>query len=160
MKFSAAFLFFVLLSSATFAGENSAKKSFDRINNCVKQEDSASCKNLFTAASRSLYERFISYNLIGCLPKDAEYVSEKKDDDKVIVRASATDLNKKRFMRLIFVSEGGRWKLDIPASLQRAMGKNWEKQIEVIEQIYLLMQAQLGNKLDCKTIRSLAGANK
>ncbi|MEQ1704643.1 MAG: hypothetical protein ABL867_01560 [Rickettsiales bacterium] len=138
----------------------SAKDSFDSINNCVKKEDTAGCKDLFTASSFSLYDRFASYGLMNCLPKDSAYVSHKEDGSHVMIRASATDLGKQRFLRLFFVKEEGKWKLDVPYSLSRSMGKNWEKQIEMVEQIYLLMKQQFGSKLDCNIIRNLVKPKK
>jgi hypothetical protein len=146
---------FLLVGANAFATESGAKKSFDKINNCVQKEDKQGCKDLFTASSASLYNRFMSYGLMGCLPKDAQYVSQKEVGSHVMIRASATDLGKQRFMRLFFVEEEGQWKMDVPESLRTSMGKNWEKQIELTEQIYLLMKSQLGAQLDCKTIRNL-----
>ena len=77
-----------------------------------------------------------------------------------MIRASVTDLGKKRYMRLFFVEEEGTWKLDVPESLRTAMGKDWQKQVEITENIYLLMRSQFGAKLDCNTIRSLVNVKK
>lgn len=151
--------FFMCISVNAYAA-GAAKDSFYRINDCVKKEDSQGCKDLFTASSFPLYDRFASYGLMNCLPKDAEYVSQKEMGSHFMIRASATDLGNKRFMRLYFVKEEGEWKLDVPYSLYQSMGKNWEKQIEMIESLYLLMKQQFGSKLDCNTIRNLVKPKK
>lgn len=140
--------------------ESSARDSFERINSCVQKGDSKNCRDLFTASSISLYDRFMSYGIISCLPKDSEYVSKQNSGQHVMIRASVTDLGKPRFMRLFFVEEEGIWKLDIPESLQTAMGKNWPQQIELTEKIYLVMREQFGSKLDCTTIRNLVNVKK
>lgn len=145
----------MLFASTSAYAEGTARDSFDSINNCVKKEDTQGCKDLFTASSFPLYDRFASYGLMNCLPKDAEFDSQKQDGSYVMIRASATDTGNKRFMRLFFAQEEGKWKLDVPYSLSKSMGKNWEKQIEMVEQIYLLMRQQLGSKLDCNMIRGL-----
>lgn len=157
----------ILLSVASFilAGANAyatgaAKDSFYRIDDCVKKEDTQGCKDLFTASSFPLYDRFASYGLMNCLPKDAQYVSQKEDGSYIMIRASATDLGNKRFMRMYFVKEEGEWKLDVPYSLSQSMGKNWQKQLEMIENFYLLMKQQFGSKLDCNTIRNLVKPKK
>lgn len=146
---------FLVVSGGALAEELSAKNSFERINGCVQKNDSQSCQDLVTASSASLYSRFMSYGLMNCLPKDAKYVSQQWVDGGVIVRASATDMGKQRVMRLVFVDEEGEWKLDTPESLRMAMGKNWQQQIDLAEQLYLLMKKQFGGKLDCQTIRNL-----
>lgn len=151
---------FLLGDASVFAATVTAKDSFESINNCVQKEDKQGCKNLFTASSASLYSRFMSYGLMNCLPKDAGYVSQQKIGDYVMIRASVTDNSKQRFMRLFFVEEEGAWKLDAPESLRISMGKNWEQQIEVAEQLYLLMKQQFGTQLDCNTIRNLVKIKK
>ncbi len=144
-----------MLASASAFAAGSARDSFDSINNCVKNEDAQGCKDLFTASSFPLYDRFASYGLMNCLPKDAAFDSQKEDGSYTMIRASATDTGSQRFMRLYFAQEEGKWKLDVPYSLSKSMGKNWEKQIEMVENIYLLMKQQLGGQLDCNMIRAL-----
>ncbi len=164
MKKTALFLILLLITSqnafAAETTETSARDSFEQINSCVQKEDAQSCKDLFTASSSSLYTRFMSYGLMNCLPKDAQYVSHQYLGKMIMLRASVTDLGKSRFMRLFFVEEEGRWKLDVPESLRTAMGKNWQQQIELTEKIYLVMRQQFGSKLDCNTIRSLVNAKQ
>lgn len=145
----------LMLASASAYAAGSARGSFDSINNCVKKEDTQGCKDLFTASSISLYDRFASYGLMNCLPKDAVFDSQKEEDNHVMIRAGATDTGSQRFMRLFFTQEEGKWKLDVPYSLSKSMGKNWEKQIQMVENIYLLMKQQLGGQLDCNMIRAL-----
>ena len=154
------FLLLLLGNSSVYAQEKTARDSFEQLSTCVKNEDKQGCKDLFTASSASLYRRFMSYGLMNCLPKDAQYVSEKKIDSHVMIRASVTDNSKQRFMRLFFVEEEGQWKLDVPQSLQTSMGKNWEKQIGAAEQLYLLMKTQFGGQLDCKMIQNLVRVKK
>ena len=164
MKRTALFLaLFLIIGKNAFATESmesSARDSFERINTCVQKEDTQGCKDLFTASSASLYTRFMSYGLMNCLPKDAQYVSHQYLGKIVMVRAKITDLNNQRFMRLFFVEEEGLWKMDVPESLRTAMGKNWQQQIELTEKIYLVMREQFGAKLDCNTIRSLVNTKQ
>jgi hypothetical protein len=161
MKYIKLFLpIFFLLATPVQAASTSAKDSFDKINNCVKNNDSQGCKDLVTASSSDLYNRFMSYGLVGCLPKDAEFISQENIGNDVMIRAGVVDNGNARTMRLIFTQEEGQWKLDTPQSLRRAMGKNWEQQIELVEQLYLLMKQQFGSKLDCKTIRGLVNVKK
>ncbi len=159
MKYIFLFLFmFFSVDASAFA--KSPHESFESINSCVQKNDSKTCRDLFTKSSQPLYDRFMSYGLMDCLPKDGQYVSQEKIAGGVMVRASVTDNNKQRFMRLIFVEEEGGWKLDTPESLRLAMGKNWQQQIEVAEQLYLLMKKQFGSELNCSALKTLVKAKK
>lgn len=146
---------FLVWSDNCLAAAATPKDNFEQINSCVRQEDADSCRHLLTVGSSPLYNRFMSYGLMNCLPKDAQYVSQQEIDGGVIVRASVTDMGRQRFMRLVFTKEGGEWKLDVTESLRMAMGKNWQQQIDLVEQLYLLMRKQFGAKLDCAAIRGL-----
>jgi hypothetical protein len=154
------FVIFLLFSSSNAYALTSAADSFVAINTCVKKADAKGCQHYFTAGSQDLYDRFTSYGLMECLPKDARYFSEEEKDGGILLRAKITDYGKDRYMRLLFVEEKATWKLDIPKSLQISMGKNWQNQVNAIEQVYLMLKQNLGGKLNCEMIRGLAKAKK
>ncbi len=160
MKYIKLFLPILFLSGNCAYANTDAKDSFDKINNCIKNNDPNNCSQLVTADSSELYNRFMSYGLIKCLPKDAKFVSQENIGNDIMIRAGVVDNGKARTMRLIFSQEEGQWKLDTPQSLKLAMGKNWQQQIELVEQLYLLMKQQFGSQLDCKTIRGLVNVKK
>ena len=162
MRFSvllASFLLFLSSAVCAFA-ESSAKASFEAINACVKKDDTVACKDYFTANSMSLYTRFMSYGLMECLPKNAEYYSEEPKDKNILLRAAVTQNDKQRYMRLIFSEEEGKWKIDVPESLRISMGKNWGNQVNMTEQVYLLMKKRMGDQLNCSMILGLVKAKK
>ncbi len=150
------YIFCLLLIIAAPAWADSPRESFDRINACIKKQDTSTCRQHVTASSIQLYDRFVSYGLTDCLPKDANFVSQTPAGKSVLIRASTNDGGKERFMRLLFVQEEDRWKLDVPESLHTAMGDNWQNQVNLIEQIYLLMKQNMGDKLNCTMIRDMA----
>ncbi len=160
MRYIKLLLPFLLFASASAYADSGAKDSFDKINNCVKNNDRNGCRDLVTASSSDLYNRFMSYGLMACLPKDAKYISQENIGNDIIIKAGVHDNGRDRTMRLIFTEEEGQWKLDTPQSLRRAMGKNWEQQIELVEQLYLLMKQQFGSQLDCRAIRGLVDIKK
>jgi hypothetical protein len=150
----------LLGTSPVHADMASPQSSFGRIIQCVKKEDTHGCRQLLTASSVSLYDRFVSYDLMRCLPKNASYISHQKSNGAVILRASATVGGNKRYMRLMLSEEEGQWKLDVPESLRLGMGENWEKQIQMTEQLYLVMKQQMGVQLTCEMAENLARANR
>lgn len=160
MKYVKLFLPLLFLSGNFAYANTDAKDSFDKINNCVKNNDPNNCSQLVTADSSELYNRFMSYGLINCLPKDAKFISQENMGSSIMIRAGVVDNGKSRTMRLVFSQEEEQWKLDTPQSLRLAMGKNWQQQIELVEQLYLLMKQQFGSQLDCKTIRGLVDMKK
>lgn len=147
-----AFIIALLFACPTYAADSPPKQAFDALNQCVKASDAATCRTLITASSAPLYDRFISYGLLHCLPKEVAYISEEPAGNYTIIRA-ATD---KKTLRLSFVEEAGLWKLDIPNTLQAGIGANWQKQVNMTEQLYLLMRQQMGGQLDCGMVRGLA----
>ncbi len=152
----------LFVGSSSFAAGSPPRDSFERINSCVKKDDVVGCKDMFTASSMPLYERFMSYGLMDCLPKDATYYSGEDREGGKLIRARVTDKisGKERYMRLLFVEEEGQWKLNVPQSLEIAMGKNWEKQVNMVEQVYLLMKKQIGADLNCSMILGMVRAKK
>lgn len=131
--------------------------AFNQLTRCVQTEDVQTCRTVQTSDSLPLYDRFASYGLLRCLPKDATYVSQEAEGNAVVVRARVTQNEKPRIMRLVFTQEAGGWKLDTPESLRRGMGENWQKQVNMTEQLYLMMRTQMGGQLNCAMIHALAG---
>jgi len=155
------FLALLLMNTApALADTNTPEESFTRITQCIKIKDAVSCRKLLTASSIDIYDRFVSYGLIKCLPANATYVSQKTVGNQVIIRASImTGDNQQRYMRLTFSEEKGQWKLDVAESLRVGLGSKWEQQLNLTEQVYVLMQQQLGAKLNCDMIQNLASKN-
>ena len=58
-------------------------------------------------------------------------------------------------MRLFFSQEQGKWKLDIPASLQSGIGNDWQKRVDMTEQVYLMLKQKLGSKMDCSMLQAM-----
>lgn len=141
--------------SNAFAELPTPKDSFDLINECIQASDSKGCRDLFTASSISLYNRFMSYGVMRCLPKDAEYVSEQDIGKMVVIRASFSEKDGEHFMRLVFVEEEEEWKLDVPESLRMAMGRHWQERLALVEGIYLNMRENFKMKIDCKALRDI-----
>lgn len=156
-KFALSLSLFILAfsNSSSLAALPVPEDSFNIINECIQNNDSKSCRDLFTASSMPLYNRFMSYGVMRCLPKDAEYVSEQNLGKAVVIRASFTEKDGEHFMRLVFVEEEEEWKLDVPESLRMAMGRNWQQQLDLVEKIYLNMRAEFKIKIDCKILRDM-----
>ena len=163
MKFCQILLFvFFLLTDIAHVMANMAppEESFARINQCAQKEDTVGCRELITASSVDVYDRFVSYGLMKCLPKNVTYFSQENKGNQVIIRASVTTGENKRFMRLVFVEEEGQWKLDVPESLHIGLGDKWEQQLNLTEQIYVVMQQQMGGQLNCSIIQNLANSKR
>lgn len=158
MKYSRILLYACLLLASTDALARTARETFDRLTGCIAHEDTAGCRALITSRSVGLYDRFASYGLLKCLPKDAAFQSQTRKDRGVIIRASMVNNGRTRTARLVFMQEAGQWKLDAPESLHMGMGDNWEQQVNLTEQIYLMMKQNMGGQLNCDAIRQFGGS--
>jgi hypothetical protein len=130
--------------------------AFNTLNRCLLGAQTSTCRTLMTEDSRTLYDRVNSYDVMECLPKETRYVSQHKSGQHQIVRASTKLGESERFLRLAFRKEGGAWKLDVPFSLHSALGQNWQKQVQMTEQLYLFMRSQIKGKLNCEAVHALA----
>ncbi len=137
-----------------------AREAFTALNNCLLSKTPSTCRSMLTGSSLPLYDRISSYDVMDCLPQKTDYIAEEKKDGHVWVRAQTTLGEKTRLLRVAFTKEKGTLKLDIPASLARAIGPKWEKQVNAVEAVYLMLKAQLGGKLNCATVQGLAGGNQ
>lgn len=156
MRLRPALLFAALIGMPCAAlPATDARQSFLDVRQCVKDENVAQCRTLLTRNSLELYNRFTSYGIMGCLPKDAAYFSQKTSGSDVIIRASVTSAGQKRYMNLVFSRESGAWKLNVPASLQKGLGPQWEQNVAMVEKIYLLLHEQMGASLNCAAIQNL-----
>ena len=144
----------LLWPSLGFAQE--VQTAFDTLNRCLLGAQSSTCRTLVTQDSQALYDRVSGYDVMECLPKETRYVSQHRSGQHQIVRASTKLGETVRFLRLAFKKEQGAWKLDVPFSLQSALGKNWQKQVQMTEQLYLFMRGQIKGKLNCEAVHALA----
>ena len=148
-----------LIANPAFAlakTEDTVKTAANRIAACVESRNANDCRENITASSASLFNRFVNYNLMDCLPQSVTYLSKKPIKKAMQVRVQTTSNDKKTIARLIFQQEENTWKLDIPESLRQGIGENWESQLNATEQVYLMLKGQMGDKINCGMIRNLA----
>jgi len=144
-----------LLSSPAIAG--GGQEALARINACLKAPAQKACEPALTKTSQSFYQRLVTNDLLACLPTKITYISEKTSGKNLVLRATTDKGRNGRVLRLL-LSQEKDWKLDIPATLRLSMGENWETQVNMTEQIYLVMKQQMGGKLNCAAIEGLINA--
>lgn len=146
---------FTLLPLAAHAADKRVQETASRLSACVRDRSAETCRDNMTASSVALFDRFASYNLMDCLPQSATYLSQKPEGAAMLVRATVVTNEKKSVVKLIFQQEEDRWKLDLPETLRRGIGENWEGQVDATEKVYLLLRSQMGDNLNCTMIRNL-----
>lgn len=134
---------------------DSARTGFLRMESCVEKRSLEKCRDDITADSVILYDRFTGYNLARCLPAKVQYISQKPLGKHMLVRASAQDGRQDHVLRLVFSQEEAKWKLNVPESLHLWLGDNWQNRITLIEQLYLMLRQQFGDRLDCSSAQAL-----
>lgn len=138
------------------AQAQSPQQGFDALAQAIREDKPDAGKAHVTADSAPLYDRFVSYGLFPCLPKDAAFISEQSAGGSSVVRASLTaPSGAKQIANLTFSKEGEQWKFNLPASLQRGLGERWDTKVHNAEQLYLLLRQQLGDKLTCAAIQDI-----
>lgn len=149
-------LLLFLLPLPTLAADT-AKESYEGMIRAADNNETTAVRGYILPSGLELYDRFTGYNLLPCLPKDSQYVSETSAGPWRVVRAGMTDISGKwRVAKLYFAKDGGRWKWDVNETLHHGLGEKWQKQINVMEQLYLLMRAQMGGHVTCAMVKQLA----
>jgi len=155
MKYVALFLFFLFPAAANAV--TPGQKGVDEVHHCIMENDPAYCHSILTPDSLSYFDRFTSYKLMPCLPTDFTYVSEEPAGDNIMARVSMPEGPGKAYVaRLVFVnSPDGNPKLSLPLSFRRGLGENWENNLQLSEQLYLMMKQNMGDKLTCDMLNDL-----
>ena len=155
------FLVILLLAAAfmhpTHAADTGAQKAFSRLVSAANSGDTQLCEPNLTRASQAYCDRFIGYGLLSCLPTAVSIESTKPQGNHIIVRVRIDGIGETpRYARLAYIKEQGSWKLDVPHTLRTGLGRDWEKRVNLMEQVYLIMRAQMGDTIDCKQLQALA----
>ncbi len=144
------------LPVTAIAATSPGKEGFVALKHCVMENDAALCHNILTPESYDLFDRFFSYKLMPCLPTDFVYESERSVNQQTVVRATMPAGNNMQYiLHMVFTRTDRGIQFDIPGSLQRGLGKNWENKIQLAEQIYLLLRQNLGGKLTCDKLADI-----
>jgi hypothetical protein len=131
-------------------------QGFANVHACVMQNDPGYCHTILTPNSYDLFDRFVSYKLMPCLPTDFAYISEEHGAARTMVKTSMQAGGGQQYiLRLVFADTTAGEKLDIPASLERGFGEKWQDKIQLAEQLYLLMRQNMGDKLTCDMLNDL-----
>ncbi len=131
-------------------------REFLSVRRCVMDNDSTYCRSILTPGSYDLFDRFVSYKLMPCLPTDFTYESESTQQDKTIVKATMPAGGGAEYILwLVFVNSAQGLKLDLPESLKRGLGQAWQSKIQLSEQLYLMMRQNMGDKLTCDMLNDL-----
>ncbi len=139
-----------------------AAGAFDRLRTCIMANDVPGCKALVTPNSWDLYDRFTGYGLLQCLPTNWVVESQKQAGAHIILNASMPASNTTKYLLHLAYFSGSHKLgydptplLDIPYSLKMGLGERWEGKVKLAEQLYLMMKANLGDKLTCDKLQPL-----
>jgi hypothetical protein len=155
MQFKLYFVIALLLPLGALA-QTPGKTGFESVRHCVMENDVGYCHSIITPTSVPLFDRFVSYKLMPCLPTDFSYVNEEAANDHTTVKVTMpAGGNINYVLRLIFLNSPSGPKLDIPASLERGLGTKWQDKIQLSEQLYLIMRQNMGDKLTCDMLNGL-----
>jgi hypothetical protein len=129
-----------------------ATEGFLSVKQCVMQNNPAYCRTIMTPNSYELFDRFVSYKLMPCLPTDFNYAGEQRKGNVTIVKATMPASNKTHYIfSMVFVDN----KVDIPESFHVGLGENWQNKIQLADQLYQMMRQNLGDKLTCDQLNDL-----
>jgi hypothetical protein len=150
------YLFLLLSPALAEAASSAGLQGFNTMKNCVMQNDANYCHSVITPDSYPLFDRFFAYKLMPCLPTDFTYQNEVAQVDGILVTATMPASNDRHYTaKMVFLPTPSGLKFDLPQSLKAGMGPNWENKIQLSEQLFLMMKANMGDKLNCDVIYSL-----
>ena len=123
---------------------------------CMQARNAPTCRTYLTTNSYALYDRFISYNLMPCLPDRGDYRTHKAISKQYAKTRFRIHVGAKEYMTTLYLKRSAKhWQLDLPYTLNKALGENWQKHITLMEQSYLLAKQYFGDKLTCDTVRAI-----
>lgn len=155
MKHRWIFLTLFLFPSLAYA-QTIGMDAYNTVRRCVMENDVNYCHTILTPDSQDIFNRFVSYKLMPCLPTDFTYTSEEDSPEQSTVKITMPAGGGKMYVaRLVFANTREGLKLDIPASLKRGLGDDWQNKIQLTEQVYLMMKQNMGDKLTCDMLNSL-----
>lgn len=129
----------------------------EQVRQCIMQNDVNFCHSIMTVSSHDVFNRFVSYKLMPCLPTDFRYDSEQKKAGKLIVKTYLPpEGGITHSFRLVFQDD----RLDIPETFHVGFGENWQNKINLSEQLFLMMRQNMQDKLTCDLLRDLAKPEK
>ena len=141
-------MFFILLLSLlipqAYADVKTLRDTAMLLEKAVRSNDISTCYQYSTRDSYPYIKRFFAYNPAHFLPKHLTYTAPKKYGNNMTINALAKQGNNDNGIRLIFSRENRKWKLNFPATMQDALGEDWEQQLAQIEQLYIIMQSSGG----------------
>lgn len=148
--------FFLVMVSPVVAAGSDIKTSFYTIKQAIQNEDNTVIQSYVTQASLPAVNRLTAHKLGGCLPGELEYAGERREGNYMIATVQ-TPYTEGRVLssELAFSYENNRWKLDVPESFRKAMGENWQEIVNQMESLYVMMQSQFGDVVNCTMVREL-----
>lgn len=142
-----------------FAAQDPVKSDFQSLAAAIARSSAPEARDHLTPASHAMYDRFVSYGLMDCLPGDVSYLSSTMDGNVAVTKGSfRSPSGKMQIVTLAFVPDGNRWKLDLPETLRRAFGTKWESMVQMTEGIYLALRSQMGGNLTCEQVEKVTGS--
>lgn len=127
---------------------------------CVMRRDALACREYVTDNSKELFNRFVAYGLMDCLPEEGYYVNHELQDGYAQTRIHMNIGDSAFAADLYLRKQNDTWKLDVPHTFKQGMGEHWEKHITAIEQGYVFMKRYMGDKLNCSAVRQLVGGGE
>jgi hypothetical protein len=135
--------------------ESVGMRGLKAVKQCIMANDSRLCHPFMTPDSYEIFDRFLSYKLMPCLPTDFSYESEHADGEETIVKATMPADNRTHYIfHLVFMGKTDV-KLDLPETLHMGMGEKWREKLNLGEQLFLMMRQHMQDRLSCDAIWSL-----
>jgi len=133
-------------------------RTIQNMKQCIMSNDTAFCHSIITPASYEIYDKIYNYKLTPCLPTNLTFESEEQKGNKLIVKTSFPSDTPNRVNQFRVVMIGN--KIDIPQSFQLGFGEKWQDKINLAEQLYLMMRANMQDKLSCDMLTGLLSNKK
>lgn len=134
-----------LLPSLSFAATGQLEGPYQATEAAFRSGNASAYLPKLTERSRPLAERLSKYALQDLLPQDIRFIGEQpKGTCRWAQVGRPRDDNTMEMANLCFQKEAGEWKLDLPDSFERALGKKWKQKIALTEALYQGLEAQYG----------------
>lgn len=130
-------------------------ESLHKLMDATRSRGYAQAQPYVTERSMPLMDRLWKQGVPLFFPEKASLKKKKEQGGYRYLWVSPADNPKAGSLILAFTDEDGQAKLDLPETFRNGLGEDWPKQLDMLEQGYIMAKAQMGEEAALKLIQGM-----
>lgn len=150
------FIFLVYIHPVQAAATLTPEASLAKLYNLLIQGEHIHAKDYVTERSSTYYDRIMKVEPETLLPDHYKVIDNVTKHGFTYLRVQEVPVNPSMGTAVLaFDTSTGAARLDIPETLRRAFGENWQARFDMIEQSYLMASQHLGEAQSKEMLKGL-----